>query len=44
MIHLLANGEGLTIVVGDPDERVAAGVLEEVALTRFGGELPRSAA
>lgn len=44
MIHLLANAEGLTIVVGDPDERVAAGVLEEVALTRFGGELPRRAA
>lgn len=44
MIHLLANPEGLTIVVGDPQERVAAGVLEEVALTRFGGELPRRAA
>ena len=44
MIHLLVNREGLTIVVGDPQERVAAGVLEEVELTRFGGEFPRRAA
>ena len=32
MIHLLASGDGLTIVVGDPAEPVAAGVLKEVAL------------
>jgi hypothetical protein len=44
MIHLLATDDGLTIVVGDPHERVAASVLEEVGLTRFGGELPRRAA
>ena len=44
MIHLLADSDGLTIVVGDPRERVAAGVLEEVDRTRFGGDLPRRAA
>ena len=40
MIHLLVGTAGLTIVVGDPHERVAAGVLQEVELTRFGGEFP----
>ena len=44
MIHLLANGDGLTLVVGDPNEPVAAGVLEELERLRFGGELPRRAA
>jgi hypothetical protein len=44
MIHLLVNHEGLTMVVGDPQERVAAGVLAELEGLRFGGELPRRAA
>jgi hypothetical protein len=44
MIHLLTDPNGLTIVVGDPQERVAAGVLAEVEQTRFGGDLLRSAA
>jgi len=44
MIHLLVNGDGLTLVVGDPDEPVAAGVLRELERLRFGGELPRRAA
>jgi hypothetical protein len=44
MIHLVADGSGLTIVVGDPRDRVAAGVLDEVEWTRFGGDLPRRAA
>lgn len=30
MIHLVADGDGVTIVVGDPQEPVAAGVLEAI--------------
>ena len=44
MIHLLAHGDGLTMVVGDASEPVAAGVLKEFERLRFGGELPRRAA
>ena len=44
MIHLLANTDGLTLVVGDPKEPVAAGVLKELEGLRFGGEFPRRAA
>lgn len=41
MIHLLAGPEGLTLVVGNPAETVAAGVLKELERLRFGSELPR---
>lgn len=44
MIHLLVTRNVLTLVVGDPREPVAAGVLAELEGLRFSGELPRRAA
>jgi len=47
MIHLLASDDGLTVVVGDPDESVASAVLKELDWLdwiRFEHELPRRAA
>jgi hypothetical protein len=44
MIHLLVSHAALTLVVGNPRERVAAGVLAELEELRFCGDPPRRAA